>query len=165
MAYCDGTDVRTVYDAERVAEALDADGDGLPDAALLNRHIRWAGGRVFAHLSHRFPSYRPSTLLPATTTDHINELTAILAAYSALGRNGRLIQRRYDQAIEDLVEIREGRNSLDGVGASNVADSLRKDKLRTFREKDAIVADHGEPSPGEVDGSINNEGFTNFPPT
>jgi hypothetical protein len=148
-----------VYDAERVKEAIDSDGDGLPDAAVLNKMIAWAGGQVYAYISHPFPSYKPATQTPTSTTAHINEQCAVLACYRALGKNGRLIQRRYDQALEDLIEIREGRNNLDGVAVENVADSVRKDELRVFREKDRAMADYGEPAPGQVDGEINNDFF------
>ncbi len=165
MAYCDRSDVEAVFDAERVDESLDSDGDGLPDAGILAKHIAWAGGQVYAYLSRRYKTYTPSSVQPGTTTAHINGIAATLAAYSALGRNGRLIQRRYDQAIDELVEIRESRNSLDGVSVGDVVDSVRKDSLRTFREKDRVVSDYGEPSPGDVDAatSRDNDFFTTPP--
>jgi phage gp36-like protein len=162
VPYCASDDVRAIWDAERVKEALDADGDQLPDPGVLAKHLRWAEGKVYAYISHRYPSYRPSLQTAAGTTAHINEQCAILAAYSALGRNGRLIQRRYDQALDDLTEVREGRNNLDGVSAENIADSVRKDELRVFREKDAAVSDHGEPAPGQTSGTDDN-GFWDRP--
>lgn len=165
MAYCDRSDVEAVFDAERVDEALDSDGDGLPDPGVLAKHIKWAGGQIFAYLSRRYKTFTPSSVTPATTTDHINGICATLAAYSALGRNGRLIQRRYDQAIDELVEIREARNNLDGLTPGDVADSVRKDSLRTFREKDRAVSDYGEPAPGDVDSATGRDNaFFKVPP-
>lgn len=162
MAYAAISDVQTVYDAERVRESADSDGDGLPDSGVLTKMIDWAGAQVYSYISHRFPSYKPATVTPTTTTAHINELCAVLACYRALGRNGRLIQRRYDQAIDDLIEIREARNNLDGVNAENAPASVRQDVKRVYREQDRIMSDYGEPAPGQVT-STDDNGFFDRP--
>ena len=108
MAYATQADIVTLY-SEDALYVADRDGNGVPDAAAIERALSSASGEIDSFLATRYQ-------VPIETpTDLLIQFCVDIAIYRlALGRAVQTEEHRtrYDDAIERLKLIASGRAAL-----------------------------------------------------
>lgn len=160
MAFTQDADVRSVLNTNRITEAGDDDAGGTIDSGVMDNAIDYSDSRLRGILLRRY-DFDPAVLTPTTAPSELRWMSAQLAAYWILRRNGRGIGpylELRDEALQWAQQVRDGLAEIGGESALDLADGTHLDRLRLHREKGAGRYD-GEPAPGDVGDLDDNEFF------
>jgi len=114
MPYCDQADLDNRFGAEEIARLLDRDGDGQPDAGVLDAALADADAVIDAWLSRRYAV--PLSPVPAPLV----RLACVVTRFFLYDdKRPEEVSRDYDAAIKLLEKIANSEVSLGASGDGN----------------------------------------------
>lgn len=109
MPYATAADIAEIYGAETLQRLADADGNGAPGDASIERAMSYACAQIDSYIGGRYT-------LPLLSTPTLVKMLAIdIAVYRLAQDHTRLteeIAKRYDDAIRQLRALSEGKAIL-----------------------------------------------------
>jgi phage gp36-like protein len=108
-------DLRVRYGDQELMLLADRDGDGVLDAGVVEAHLRDADAEIISELAGAV------TIDPAEPPLNLKRLACLVARYRLYGANPpEAVRQDYEDALDFLRLVRDGKASLDGGAAAPV---------------------------------------------